>query len=44
MKKRLACILALIMMFAAGFGSVVPTFAFTVAGEEMEVEEGDWYT
>lgn len=44
MKKRLACILALAVIFAANFGSAVPIFAITAVGEEMVVEEGDWYT
>lgn len=44
MKKRLACVLALIIMIAANSGGVMPTFALTVAGEGMEVEEGDLYT
>lgn len=44
MKKRLACVLALAIIVAANFGGALPTFAFTVIGEGMEVEEGDWYT
>lgn len=43
MKKQLVCILALVVMLGANFASVLPSFAFTVEGEQMEMEEGDWY-